>query len=59
MTDGMATQVLNLILRRVMEGLNLQLLKRDFFDAMNKVISDFNCILYRISRQLIIIALVK
>lgn len=37
MSDGMGTQILNLILRRSMGGLNLQLVKRDYFDAKNKV----------------------
>lgn len=37
MTDGMGTQILNLILRRSMGGLNLQLVKRDYYDAKNKV----------------------
>lgn len=37
MCDGMGTQVLNLILRRSMGGLKLQLVKRDYYDALNKV----------------------
>lgn len=37
MTDGMATQVLNVILRRVMDGLKMQLVGRNMYDAANKV----------------------
>lgn len=37
MTSAMATQVLNLILRRTMEGLNLQLVGRNLYDPLNKV----------------------
>lgn len=37
MYDGQAVQVLNLILRRAMEGLNLQLVGRNFFDAVAKI----------------------
>ena len=36
MTDGMATQVLNLILRRTMEGLQMQLVGRNLYDPNNK-----------------------
>ena len=37
MTDGMAIQIFNLILRRMMEGLNLQLVGRNLYDPLNKV----------------------
>jgi aubergine len=37
MTDSMATQILNLILRRTMEGLNLQLVGRNLYDPANRV----------------------
>lgn len=37
MTDDMAMQVLNLILRRTMEGLNMQLVGRNLYDPKNKV----------------------
>lgn len=37
MTDGRAMQVLNLILRRAMGGLNLQLVQRNFYDAAARV----------------------
>lgn len=37
MTSAMATQILNLILRRTMEGLNLQLVGRNLYDPLNKV----------------------
>lgn len=40
-TDGQYLQILNLILRRAMEGLNLQLVGRNFFDALAKVQVDF------------------
>jgi aubergine len=36
MTDGTSLQILNLILRRAMEGLKLQLVGRNFFDAVAK-----------------------
>jgi aubergine len=36
MMDGTALQILNLILRRSMEGLKLQLVGRNFFDAVAK-----------------------
>jgi aubergine len=37
MTDGMATQILNVILRRTMDGLGMQLVGRNMYDANNKV----------------------
>jgi aubergine-like protein len=37
MTDGQSMQILNLILRKAMEGLNLQLVGRNFFDAASKI----------------------
>lgn len=37
MNDGMAIQIFNLILRRMMEGLNLQLVGRNLYDPLNKV----------------------
>jgi aubergine-like protein len=37
MTDGQSMQILNLVLRKAMEGLNLQLVGRNFFDAASKV----------------------
>jgi aubergine len=37
MTNGTALQILNLILRRAMEGLKLQLVGRNFFDAVAKI----------------------
>ncbi|XP_063696838.1 protein aubergine-like [Culicoides brevitarsis] len=37
MTEMASLQVLNLILRRAMEGLNLQLVGRNFFDAVAKI----------------------
>lgn len=37
MTEWQSLQVLNLILRRAMEGLKLQLVGRDFYDAVAKV----------------------
>lgn len=37
MTSDMAMQVLNLILRRTMEGLKMQLVGRNLYDAGNKV----------------------
>lgn len=36
MTDAMATHIFNLILRRTMEGLNMQLVGRNLYDAKNK-----------------------
>lgn len=36
-TDGMLTQVLNLILRRMMEGLKMQQVGRNLYDPENKV----------------------
>lgn len=42
MLDGHATQIFNIIMRRALEGLNLQLVGRNFFDAGAKVdIPDF------------------
>lgn len=41
MTDGMAIQIFNLILRRMMEGLNLQLVGRNLYDPVNKVRKNF------------------
>lgn len=40
-TDMQYLQILNLILRRAMEGLNLQLVGRNFFDAVAKIKVDF------------------
>lgn len=37
MTEMASLQILNIILRRAMEGLNLQLVGRNFFDAIAKV----------------------
>lgn len=37
MTDGMATQVLNVILRRLMDGLKMQLVGRHMYDPENMV----------------------
>lgn len=37
MTEMASLQILNIILRRAMEGLNLQLVGRNFFDAVAKV----------------------
>jgi aubergine len=37
MTDGMAMQVLNLILRRTMEGLKMQEVGRNLYDPLKKV----------------------
>lgn len=37
MTDGMSLQILNIIMRRSMDGLKLQLVGRNLFDAANKV----------------------
>lgn len=37
MMEGAAVQILNLILRRSMNGLKLQLVGRNFFDALSKV----------------------
>lgn len=37
MMDGTSLQILNLILRRAMEGLHLQLVGRNFFDALAKI----------------------
>lgn len=37
MTDGMAMQIFNLILRRTMDGLKMQLVGRNLYDAVNKV----------------------
>lgn len=37
MTDGMAVQVLNIILRRAMDGLNMQLVGRNMYDPKAKV----------------------
>lgn len=37
MTEGAVMQVLNLILRRTMDGLNMQLVGRNMYDAGNKV----------------------
>lgn len=37
MTDSQALQILNLIMRKSMEGLNLQLVGRNYFDAASKV----------------------
>lgn len=43
MTEWQAVQVLNLILRRSIEGLKLQLVGRNFYDAVAKVnVRDFN-----------------
>lgn len=36
-TDSTASQVLNVLLRRTMEGLKLQLVGRNFYDPENKV----------------------
>lgn len=40
-TDNQYLQILNLILRRAMEGLKLQLVGRNFFDAIGKIKVDF------------------
>jgi aubergine-like protein len=37
MSDGMAMQVLNVILRRTMEGLKMQEVGRNLYDPLNKV----------------------
>ena len=37
MTEQSSLQILNLILRRGMEGLKLQLVGRNFFDAISKI----------------------
>jgi hypothetical protein len=37
MTDNRASQVLNIILRRTMNGLQMQLVGRNLYDAGNKV----------------------
>lgn len=37
MTDAIATQILNTILRRAMDGLKMQLVGRNLYDACNKV----------------------
>lgn len=43
MTSASSVQVLNLILRRAMNGLKLQLVGRNFFDAVAKIdIRDFH-----------------
>jgi aubergine-like protein len=36
-TDGQFLQILNLVLRKAMDGLKLQLVGRNFFDAAAKV----------------------
>lgn len=36
-TDSMASQILNVILRRTMDGLNMQLVGRNLYDPENKV----------------------
>jgi aubergine-like protein len=36
-TDGQSLQILNLILRKAMEGLKLELVGRNYFDAAAKV----------------------
>jgi aubergine len=46
MTDGSAIQLFNLILRRTMEGLEMQLVGRDLYDPRNKV---SNTLLGRVS----------
>lgn len=40
MTDAMAIQIFNLILRRTMDGLNMQLVGRNLYDPGNKVRAD-------------------
>lgn len=37
MTDGMAMQILNLILRRAMDGLHMELVGRNLYDAESRV----------------------
>lgn len=45
-SDAQQIQVLNLILRRAMEGLQLQLVGRNFFDPVAKVSSEKNIFVY-------------